>query len=53
MDLKKEFQRDDLRFYPVPFEQVLKQALAKTGREKERQLDIMQHDPDWRADIDL
>jgi 2-oxoglutarate/2-oxoacid ferredoxin oxidoreductase subunit alpha len=42
MDLKKEFQRDDLRFYPVPFDTVLKQALAKTGREKEaRQLDIM------------
>ncbi len=42
MDLKKEFHREDLRLYPLPFEEVLKQALAKTGREKEaRQLDIM------------
>ncbi len=42
LDLKKEFHREDIRFYPLPFEQVLKQALAKTGREKEaRQLDIM------------
>jgi 2-oxoglutarate ferredoxin oxidoreductase subunit alpha len=42
VDLKKEIQRGDVRLYPVPFDEVLKQALAKLGREKDfKQLAIM------------
>lgn len=41
-NVQDEIQRDDVRLYPVPFDTLLKQALAKVGRESEfKQLSIM------------
>ncbi len=41
-NVKDEIHRDDVRLYPVPYDTLLKQALAKVGRESEfKQLSIM------------
>ncbi len=41
-NVRDEIHRDDVRLYPVPYDTLLKQALAKVGRESEfKQLSIM------------